>query len=398
MPTISPRRPLPWQGQVKRERKRFNVAAIGRRAGKTTLGQELCCEPEVLRYPVGWFAPTYKDMLEVWRSFAELLQPITKRISVADFRIENTAGGVLEFWSLDSGKAGRSRKYKRVVIDECAFVSGLMDTWTGAIRPTLADYGGDAYFFSTPFGRNDFWRLWSHEGPDWQSWQMPSMVNPKIPAQEFEDMRRDMPERKYLEEIEAQFISDGAGVIRFVRDAVILDLPSTAQSGSTYVAGVDWALTSDRTVCTVVDATKGYVVAVDAFNSIDYRMQRERIAALCKAWQVNVVIAEANAMGKPNNDQLRYEHGLPVRDFTTTNATKADIIEGLASAFENHRIGIPADKNLIAELESLEASKTASGMTKYAAPAGMHDDYAMSLALAWSGAQQPSPRELIAFA
>lgn len=398
MPEIVLPTPLPWQTQIKQERKRFNVAAIGRRAGKTTLGMDLVCEPDVLRYPIGWFAPTYKDMLEVWRTMVDVLEPITTRATAKDFRIENIAGGVLEFWSLDSGRAGRGRKYKRVIVDECAFVPGLMRTWTGAIRPTLADFGGDAYFFSTPFGRNDFWQLWSKEGKAWQSWQMPSMVNPTIPAEEFEDMRRDMPERAYLEEIEAQFIADGAGVMRYVRDAVISDLPREPQEGSTYVAGLDWALTNDRTVCTVIDATKGWGVEVDAFNNVDYRMQRERIAALCKRWNVSVLLAEANAMGKPNNDQLRYEHGLPVRDFTTTNATKADIIESLASAFENHRIGIPKNATMIAELESLEASKTPSGLTKYAAPEGMHDDYVISLALAHKAAEQPAPHELIAFA
>lgn len=395
MPTITLPTPLPWQRQIKRERKRFNVAAIGRRAGKTVLGMDLVCEPDVLRYPVGWFAPTYKDMLEVWRAMVDVLRPITKRANASEFRIENITGGVLEFWSMDNGRAGRGRKYKRVIIDECAFVPGLLKTWTGAIRPTLADFGGDAYFFSTPFGRNDFYTLWSREGRDWQHWQMPSTVNPTIPAHEFEDMRHDMPERAYLEEIEAQFIADGAGVIRFVRDAVMGEMPREPQKGSTYVAGLDWALSHDNTVLTIVDATKGWVVDVDAFTGIDYRPQRERVAAKCRRWDVQVLLAEANAMGKPNNDQLRYDYNLPVRDFTTSNATKADIIENLASAFENRRIGIPKDAALVAELESLEASRTPAGLVKYEAPSGMHDDRVMSLALAWELTQFGSRMPLL---
>lgn len=375
--------------QVKRERKRFNTLVLGRRAGKTTLGQDLCCEPSVLQYPVGWFAPTYKDMLEVWRAMVEVLRPIAKRVSASDFRIENMAGGVLEFWSMDNGKAGRSRKYKRVILDECAFVPNLLDTWNAAIRPTLADYRGDAYFLSTPKGRNGFWSLWANgdNRDGWKSWQMPSNVNPYIQAQELADLKADLPERKYLQEIEAQFIEDGAGIIRYVDKAVCEPIPTAPEEGSTYVAGLDWALTSDRTVLTVVDATKGMVVEVDAFTGIDYRPQRERIAAKCKYWGVSILSAEANAMGKPNNDQLRYDYQLPVRDFTTTNSTKADIIETLASAFENRRIAIPRDAALIMELESLEASRMANGMTRYAAPDGMHDDRVMSLAMAWANTQ-----------
>ena len=115
---------LPWQKQVKQERKRFNVASIGRRAGKTTPGEDLCCEPDVLRYPIGWFAPNYSICWR-WRSLVAVLDPVISRISVSDYRIENIAGGVLEFWSMENAKAGAVAKYKRAIIDECAFVPGL---------------------------------------------------------------------------------------------------------------------------------------------------------------------------------------------------------------------------------------------------------------------------------
>lgn len=323
-------------------------------------------------------------MLEVWRDMTRVLAPVAQRIHAGDRRIENIAGGVLEFWSLDNPQAGRSRKYKRVIVDECAFAPGLLDIWNYAIHPTLLDLSGDAYFFSTPRGLNDFYTLYCMAETDanWHSWQMPSSVNPFLPIEELENMRRTMPERVYRQEILAEFIRDGAGVIRYVRDAV-RPQPEAPETGHTYVAGIDWALTTDRTVITIADATRGAIVQADGFNGIDYRVQRERIAALCRRWNVAVVIAEANAMGKPNNDELRHM-GLPVRDFTTTNATKADIIEALAGAFENRRITIPNNATLIAELESLEAERTPSGMVRYAAPAGRHDDYTMSAALAWS--------------
>ena len=378
--------PLPWQQQVKRERRRFNVGAIGRRSGKTVLGQDLVCDPDVLPYPTAWFAPTYKDMLEVWREVRTVLYPIARRVSVQDWRIENIAGGVLEFWSMDNPKAGRGRKYKRVIIDECAFVPGLLDAWNYAIRPTLIDLRGDAYFFSTPEGRNGFYQLFQlaqHEG-EWQAWQMPSSVNPHLAAEELESMRATLPERAYRQEMLAEFVADGGGVVRFVRDAV-REMPGATHPQHTFGAGVDWALSVDRTAVVVIDASTGEVVAVDSFNGVEYALQRERIAALCRQWRVSSVVAESNAMGKPNNDELR-RLGVPVRDFVTTNTTKADIIEELAAAFENRRITIPDHAQLIAELESLESSRTPAGLVRYAAPAGMHDDLAIALALAWAAA------------
>jgi len=52
-------------------------------------------------------------------------------------------------------------------------------------------------------------------------------------------------------------------------------------------------------------------------------------------------------------------------------------------------IAIPKEPVLISELEAFEATKTPSGLIRYAAPEGMHDDTVMALALAWHGAQRP---------
>jgi len=60
----------------------------------------------------------------------------------------------LEFWSLDNPHAGRSRKYKRVVLDEAAFVKDLWEAWNNSIRPTLTDLIGDGWVMSTPRVKN----------------------------------------------------------------------------------------------------------------------------------------------------------------------------------------------------------------------------------------------------
>ena len=40
---------------------------------------------------------------------------------------------------------------------------------------------------------------------------------------------------------------------------------------------------------------------------------------------------------------------------------------------------------LLGELQAFEAKSLPSGLTRYAAPEGLHDDCVMSLALAWQG-------------
>ena len=82
--------------------------------------------------------------------------------------------------------------------------------------------------------------------------------------------------------------------------------------------------------------------------------------------------------------------GLPIVAFTTTNASKTAIIDALAFAFERREIQIISDPVLVAELQSYEMERLKSGMLRYSAPEGLHDDCVMSLALAWSEVISPT--------
>jgi len=361
--------------------------AWGRRAGKTEEAKSLCVDPAVLRYPVAYYAPTYKDMLEVWRSMVAMLEPITERVSVVDRRIENVAGGVLEFWSPGSGNAGRGRKYKRVIFDECAFIPGLMDMWNFVVRPTLIDLMGDAWFFSTPKGRGGFWQLWQYGQDetmaDWISWQMPSSINPHVPPGELEAMAYTLPEMVYRQEILAEFVDDTNGVFRRVMDAATAAEQEGAHLGHEYAFGVDWGRTNDFTAIVVLDVTTASIVALDRFNQIDYQTQLGRLTALYERFRPRTVTAEANSMGQPLIEQLQ-RAGMPVVPFTTTAASKQVAIDALALAFERRAIRILPDAALIGELQAYEAERMPSGLMRYGAPEGMHDDTVMALALAWA--------------
>jgi hypothetical protein len=176
-------------------------------------------------------------------------------------------------------------------------------------------------------------------------------------------------------------------VFRNVTDAVRVPIGREPNPDQTYVAGLDWALSNDYTVLTIIEQATGEVVHIERMTMTDYAMQRSRIHAQCERWEVYVVVAESNAMGKPNNDELR-RMGIRVRDFTTTNQSKAAAIESLAAAFDHRQIAIPDHRPLIEELQAYEAERLNSGAMKYGAPQGVHDDCVMSLALAWTACSQ----------
>jgi hypothetical protein len=173
-------------------------------------------EPAEQGYPVAWFQPTYKSLLEVWRAVKRAMKPATVSVSEQDKRIELATGGVIEFWSLDRDPEGcRGRKYKRVIVNEAAKCRELELAWTQAIRPTLTDYKGDAWFPSTPRGRDYYHELFSRGQdalgfPQWKSWQLPTSDNPKIDAAEIEEAKRDLPSTVFQQEYLALFL-DVAG-------------------------------------------------------------------------------------------------------------------------------------------------------------------------------------------
>lgn len=216
----------PGQQRIVRERRRFNCLACGRRWGKSTLCLSLLLDDpgwDALGsgYPVAWFAGTSKIFDEVWRLALRTLPPeVIRRTDTQKHRIELVTGGVIDFWTLDGGDrggAGRGRKYRRAVIDEAAMVPGMLDIWSRAIRPTLLDLEGDAYFASTPRGiLNDFHTLYQRgmPGPDhdanWRSWQVSTEDNPVLPRAEIAAMRKEYAGRPLdmRQEIDAEFVED----------------------------------------------------------------------------------------------------------------------------------------------------------------------------------------------
>ena len=293
-------------------------------------------------------------------------------------------GGSVQIRSADNPQSLRGEGLDFLVMDECAFIAE--EAWTEALRPALSDRLGSALFISTPKGRNWFWRAFmrgQEGGSEWTSWQFPTATNPYIAATEVEAARLSLPERIFRQEYLAEFIDDAGGVFRRVVEAATARRQLEPVTGHSYAVGVDWGKHNDFTVLTLIDLDEQAIVEIDRFNQIDYQVQLGRLQALCERFKPITIIAERNSMGEPLIEQLQRQ-GLPVTAFNTTNATKTQVIESLALAFERNDLRILSDPTLIAELQAYEMERLPSGLVRYGAPEGMHDDMVMSLALAWT--------------
>jgi hypothetical protein len=372
---------------------RMKMVAMGRRWGKTFMAGTYALACADLGGAVAWVAPTYRNAKTLWR-FAErfLARANGKvRINKVDMEISFPSGGRLGIYSADQDIGLRGEDFDLVIMDECARIRE--ETYLDTIIPTLADRDGKLLAISTPKGRNWFWREWqrgnAEKNDEICSWRASSSDNPNPLIKKAAQRARDtLPDRNYRQEWLAEFLEDGAGVFRGIRDAAISVPADKPVDGHSYVCGIDWGRVTDWTVISIIDVTRSAQVRQERFLGMDYAWQKERMRTIYETWKPHTMIAEANSMGSPLIEELSND-GLPIMPFWTNAKSKMTLIDGLALGFEKEALTILDEGPLVAELESYEATRLEGGILKYSAPSGMHDDCVIALALAWQAAASP---------
>lgn len=290
---------------------------------------------------------------------------------------------------------GRGFAATIVYLDEFAYANYAEDIYQ-SVSPAVSQ-GGQLVVGSTPNGiGNLFHRLYA-AGAGFKKmnvpwYECPSYYTPEekaggiAPEQSawYQKERPKYTDSQWASEYDCSFERSGGGVFRGVAERLTATRQERAIDGHQYVIGVDWGKLNDYSVFAVIDSTTRELVYLDRFNQVEYLTQAARLKVLCEKFRPDAVIAESNAMGEPMIEQLRKDN-LPVRPFATTNASKAQIIEGLALSFERGDIGLIDDENLLSELQSYEMERLPGGLIRYGAPGGMHDDTVMGLAIAWHG-------------
>lgn len=361
------------QEKVRQEAKRFNVLDCGRRWGKSVMAVNLMSETALEGYPAGYFAPTYKLLEGTFKEAYSALEPIVKGKHQNQF-IELITGGNIEFWSLDNPNAGRSRKYKRVIVDEAAFVKDLWNAWTQSVRPTLTDLKGDAWFMSTPKGKNDFYKLYmrGEQGEDnWMSWKMPTQSNPHIDIGEIWDAQKDLPELAFSQEYLAEFNDNVANPFGydFIKQCT---MPMSTEPPVCF--GIDLAKSFDWTVIIGLDRY-ARVCFFERFQN-DWSITRQRIIQLPRV----PLRIDSTGNGDPIVEDVQ-KHRPNVFGEKFTSWGKQQLMEGLQVAIQQRKIQFP-EGMIVTELEQFEYEYTRTGV-KYSAPVGLHDDCVVALSLAW---------------
>ncbi|MCY3573341.1 MAG: terminase family protein [Chloroflexota bacterium] len=341
-----------------------------------------------------WLAPTILMASQVWRDLKNSLHSLTyARISETEKRIDIAGGGMIAVRSAHHPDSLRGEGLDLAVLDEAAYMQPRV--WQEIVRPMLTTTRGGALFLSTPLGKNWFYDLFrigmDNAEDEYAAFHFSTASNPLIAAEEMESVRRRSTEHIWNVEYLAHFSDESGAVFRGVRQAVQPRRQSAPIAGHSYIAGVDWGRSHDFTVIAIIDATERRLVALDRFNEIGWALQRGRLRALAQRWGAQVIWAESNSIGAPNIEALQAE-GLPVRGFATTAKSKSPLIEALALALERRQLWLLDDPVLLGELASYALERLPGGGYRYSAPAGMHDDTVIALALAWHGVMHSGAR------
>jgi hypothetical protein len=214
------------QVQAFEQRARFFALRCGRRFGKTMLGETFVTDGATRGQNMGVFAPDYKILTETYNEIIDILMPIRRASSKTEGVIRTTTGGRVDFWTLENERAGRSRKYHGVFIDEAAFTKpNMTKVWETAIKPSLLDYRGWAMVASTPNGINPdnfFYRVCTDPKYGFKEFHAPTRLNPFLPVDELEKLKAANHPLVYQQEYEAEFV-DWSGVQFFSQDDLLED-------------------------------------------------------------------------------------------------------------------------------------------------------------------------------
>lgn len=384
-----------YQEQIHNDRQRFKCVVIGRRGGKTEFALNELIEKAVNNPGLFWYiGPSYRQAKSIaWTRLKNLLEPAKQfwKFNEQELYAEevNTKTRI-ELKGADNEESLLGVGLNGVVFDESAMIRPTV--WTRVVRPMLADKKGWAVFISTPKGKNWFYDLFikgtNNNDPDWKSYKYPTSINRYIDAAEIAEMKKDMPERLFMQEVMAEFLDDSIGVFRGLRSCLVGNL-KMPEVGRFYVMGIDLAKTIDFTVITIVDSVTRELVFWDRFNQIDWREQKLKIQKWAALYNNALCVIDSTGVGDPIVEDLQHsglslyydDNGKP--GFKMTNVSKNQLIDNLSLAIEQRHITIPAKLNvLVDELQAFEYELLPSGNLRYGAPEGKHDDCVISLALA----------------
>lgn len=341
-----------------------------------------------------WVAPIYAQAKIAFRRLKRSLPRHVYHANESELTLTLANGAVMWFKGSENPDSLYGEDVYAAVIDEATRVK---DESFHAVRSTLTATRGPLRIIGNVKGRKN----WAYQMARRAESGDPNMHYAKLTAYdaveagvlsaaEVEDAQRLLPEHVFRELYLAEPSDDGGNPFGLTAiDACIRPLSAVPPA----VMGWDLAKSEDWTVGIGLDAN-GTVCAFERWNKhqLPPGMAGDYWAATVARIRSLVArvpaLVDSTGLGDPVFEQIA--SGMPnVGPFVFTKTSKQQLMEGLAVGIQQRQIGFP--EGVIAqELRDFEYVYTRTGVS-YSAPAGLHDDAVVALALAWRLMTAPIP-------
>ena len=304
-------------------------------------------------------------------------------------------GHKLDMRSADRPELIEGFAYKFMMLNEAGIILRKEYLYYNAILPMTLDFNPDFYIGGTPKGKGLFHELavkaQDPMNEDQEFFHFTSFDNPYLTQKDVEELTKEIPKSVQEQEVYAKFLEDTSTVFKNLLECAKA-IPQPPVKGKRYYLGADIARVVDFTVITVVDED-GNQVYMERFNILDWKVQREKIRYVSEIYNNAQVWLDATSMGGDMMYEDLRDLNLDVQPYKFTNESKKQLIHALMIALEREKIRIFSKddangKVQFNEMVIFEFEVTASGLIRYQAPEGYHDDCVFALALANMGMQQ----------
>lgn len=383
MASIAYTRPFLYEYQkpIVDSEKRYTVTEASTKVGKSASHLIWLFEqPLKLKLKAGhqvwWVAPVYGQAEVMFNRLKNQTNP-REFLKFNETKLTATypTGAVMSFKSAEKPDNLFGDDVYAAVFDE--FTRARETAWH-ALRSTLTATRGKCKFIGNVKGKKNWGYRMAQKAkagePDFDYFKITAYdaaAEGLLSYEEIEAAKRELPDSVFRELYLAEPSEDGSNPfgLQFIAQCTysISPLPPVCY-------GIDLAKSTDHTVIIGLDKN-GNVCHFERFQ----RPWRETMQAINLLNNVPIKI-DSTGVGDPITEEIQNKRS-NVTGFKFSQWSKQQIMEGLALAIQQRKIGFP-DGIIVSELESFEFEYTRTGV-RYSAPQGLHDDCVCALALAW---------------
>ena len=301
---------------------RFSVLVCHRRFGKTVgtinhmLRAAIMCRKESPRF--AYVAPYRNQAKMIAWEYLKYYSSVIPRRKVNESELyielpsqhERRSGARIYIIGADHPDALRGGYWDGAILDEFAQIR--KELWDEVLRPALSDREGWAVFIGTPKGQNAFYEMYQRALRDdsWYSCLYRVDETGIIPAEELEEMQKDMTPMSIRQELYCDFSASASDVvipIDLVTEAAKRLLTEADISGAPIIIGLDVARFGDD--ATVLTLRQGlWCKSQQVFRGLDTMQAADVLINAINTHHPAAVFVDVGAMGAGVVDRVRMLH------------------------------------------------------------------------------------------